>query len=325
MGKDVVVSYYITGDCHGEFSKIEWFVRHHKTTTDDVMVLLGDVGLNYYFNERDQKNKSLLADMPLTFLCVHGNHEERPSNISSYKKKDWKNGRVYYEENYPNILFAVDGEVYDFDGKKAVAIGGAYSIDKDYRLMVGLPWFSEEQPTAQIKQYVEKQLIANEWKVQYVFSHTCPLEYEPVELFLDLENQEKADKSTEKWLSGIAKKLQFEKWYFGHFHGNKTYCNAELLYEGIAKIGQDGLIQKVGCPKYRTGEMVLFDYEEKGKTEECYGRISQIYPSGTKEHPDEVLYDIEGPDLSSSGKRLFRCVAESELQSLNDMQAGLFH
>ena len=36
---------------------------------------------------------------------------------------------VYVEEEYPNILFAKDGEVYDFCGKSVMTIGGAYSVD----------------------------------------------------------------------------------------------------------------------------------------------------------------------------------------------------
>lgn len=68
--------------------------------------------------------------------------------------KEWKGGIVYYEEEYPNILFAKDGEIYDLDGERAMIIGGAYSVDKDYRLMVGEPWFPDEQPSVKIKTYV---------------------------------------------------------------------------------------------------------------------------------------------------------------------------
>ena len=35
-------------------------------------------------------------------------------------------------KEYPNILFAKDGEIFNMDGLKAVVIGGAYSIDKKY-------------------------------------------------------------------------------------------------------------------------------------------------------------------------------------------------
>lgn len=84
--------------------------------------------------------------LPITFFCVHGNHEERPENISTYEEKRWHEGMVYFEEEYPNILFAMDGEIYDFDGEKAIVIGGAYSVDKYKRLSNGQPWFDSEQP-----------------------------------------------------------------------------------------------------------------------------------------------------------------------------------
>ena len=39
-----------------------------------------------------------------------------------------------------------------FEGeKKLLVIGGAYSIDKDYRLTMGYKWFPDEQPTKELK------------------------------------------------------------------------------------------------------------------------------------------------------------------------------
>ena len=49
------MSYYITGDCHGKFDKIIWFDRfNQKLTENDTMILIGDVGLNFYCNETDR-------------------------------------------------------------------------------------------------------------------------------------------------------------------------------------------------------------------------------------------------------------------------------
>ena len=43
------MAYYITGDCHGDFGKIIWFNSfNYKLAEDDVMILLGDVALNFY-------------------------------------------------------------------------------------------------------------------------------------------------------------------------------------------------------------------------------------------------------------------------------------
>lgn len=86
---------------------------------------------------------------------MHGNHEERPYHIQTYRTQIWRGGEVYYEPEFSNIVFAKDGEIYDFDGKKAIAIGGAYSCDKEYRLLTGLPWFPDEQPNDEVKSRVE--------------------------------------------------------------------------------------------------------------------------------------------------------------------------
>ena len=51
-----------------------------------------------------------------------------------YKLQEWNGGKVWVEEAYPNILFAKDGEIYDIAGMKTIVIGGAYRVDKFYRL-----------------------------------------------------------------------------------------------------------------------------------------------------------------------------------------------
>ena len=38
-----------------------------------------------------------------------------------------------------------DGEIYDIDDKKVMVIGGAYSVDKWYRLKMNYKWFEDEQ------------------------------------------------------------------------------------------------------------------------------------------------------------------------------------
>ena len=126
--------------------------------------------------------------------------------------KIWHGGEVYYELEHPNILFAKDGEIYDFDGKKEIAIGDAYSRDKEYRLLTGLPWFQDEQPDGKVKSQVENRLNEVDWKVDYVFSHTCPLVYRPNRR--NEECQEKIDLSTEEWMDEIVKIEREDKCIF---------------------------------------------------------------------------------------------------------------
>ena len=210
--------FYITGDTHGDFDRVRDFCEENETTTDDVLVILGDAGINFYLNVYDERRKAEISELPITLFCIHGNHEERPYMIDGYEEKLWNEGIVYWEEEYPNILFAKDGEIYDFDGKKCIAIGGAYSIDKYYRLMHFAPWFETEQPSEEIKAYVESQLEKVNWTVDVVFTHTVPKQYEPTWAFIPGYDQSRVDKSTEEWLDTIEQNLSYERWYAGHYH-----------------------------------------------------------------------------------------------------------
>lgn len=44
---------YITGDCHGEFGKIRRFCMEMGTAREDIMIILGDAGINISNGLRD--------------------------------------------------------------------------------------------------------------------------------------------------------------------------------------------------------------------------------------------------------------------------------
>lgn len=44
--------------------------------------------------------KGFLESLPVTIFAIHGNHEQRPQTIETYKEKMWHGGMVYYEEEY---------------------------------------------------------------------------------------------------------------------------------------------------------------------------------------------------------------------------------
>ena len=209
--------YFVTGDTHGGFRRILEFCEKYGTTIEDIMIICGDAGINYFCDYRDEQLKKLLATLPITLFCVHGNHEERPFNLN-YATKEWNGGLVYWEEQFPNLLFAKDGEVYNIGGKTAMTIGGAYSVDKPYRLARGLHWFESELPTDEMKDFIWNQLEKCDWKVDYMFTHTVPVVYEPTWAFLPEIDQSQVDKTLEVWLQKIVEKLKFEKWYAGHYH-----------------------------------------------------------------------------------------------------------
>lgn len=226
---------FITGDTHGSYSHIARFCKENDILDEkDIMLVLGDTGLNYYGDVRDEKKKNrVTAKVPVTMFFIHGNHDLRPEAIKTYYEKKWMGGVVFYEEAYPKLLFAKDGEIFDFQGRQTVAVGGAYSIDKQVRLQKGYLWFADEQPSPQIKEFTEEQLQKINWKIDTVLSHTCPLKYEPREAFFDSVNQNEVDKSTEVWLDSLENHLSYRRWFCGHFHIDKKIDKIQFLYKDI--------------------------------------------------------------------------------------------
>ena len=226
----------LTGDTHGEFDRIEQFCEEYETTENDVMVILGDAGINYWLDEQDEALKERLSQLPITLFCIHGNHEERPEEVSGYELVEWRGGFVWIQPEYPNLLFAKDGEIYQFDGKAVITIGGAYSVDKYYRLAVGAPWFGTEQPDERTKGQVMSALNRAGWKVDYVFSHTVPLSAIPRHALLPTVDQKMVDNSTEEWLEEIAQKLDYQGWFAGHFHITWSLDRIQILYEDYMEL-----------------------------------------------------------------------------------------
>lgn len=241
---------YITGDKHTDFYDIYSFCKIEKTSINDIIIILGDAGINYYCSDKDSSLKEELSTILITFFCIHGNHEERPENIKTYKTKLFHEGIVYFEEKYPNILFAKDGEIYNFDGKKVLVIGGAYSIDKEYRIRNNYCWYESEQPNEEIKKYVFDVLEKNGNKVDVILSHTCPLKYEPTEVFMKGIDQSKIDKTTELFLDKVEDSAYYTKWYCGHYHTEKVIDKLEFMYGRIKDFNTGEFVPKFGYNNY---------------------------------------------------------------------------
>ena len=224
---------FITGDTHGIFDRLINFCSRYQTTREDTMIILGDAGFNFYGGERDWMAKQTVSKLPITVFSIHGNHEMRPATLPAYHTAGWRGGQVYVEDAFPNLLFGIDGEIYDLDGTKTIVIGGAYSVDKFYRLANNWGWWPDEQPSDEIKQKVENTLAARNWEIDAVLSHTLPLKYLPVETFVPWVGQSAVDKSTETWLDSIEDRLTYKHWYAGHFHTEKDIDRLTLLFESI--------------------------------------------------------------------------------------------
>lgn len=247
--------FFITGDKHRNFQKTKKFCRDMRTRKKDVLIILGDSGLNYYEDERDDQLKKELEECDITWFCIHGNKEKRPQNIGTYGIRSFCGGKVYYEPQYPHIYFAMDGEIYTFEGRKYMVVGGAHSVDKMRCLAEQLPFFEDEMPDGTVKALVEDAFKKEGNTVYGIMTHTCPLKYLPVEMFLstrqDAANKQKhrkakpknifepnIDRSTEEWLDSLEEKIHYTVWFCGHYHIDKQIDKIYMMHDEIRPLHQ---------------------------------------------------------------------------------------
>lgn len=132
-------------------------------------------------------------------------------------------------------MFAKDGEIYNFNNKKVLVIGGAYSVDKYFRLARGYNWYESEQPSEETKNKVKSVLADLNNKIDMILSHTCPYKYLPREMFLEGINQSTVDNSTEYFLDEIEESTDYNLWYCGHYHTDKETNKLVFMFHKIEK------------------------------------------------------------------------------------------
>lgn len=225
---------FITGDTHRKFDRVFKFCEQANTSTDDILIILGDSGINYYGNSKgDLYLKKKLSKLPITFYILQGNHDRRPETIPTYLPTITPHGVFWKEPEFKNLFFFRNGDIYNIDKLSFWVMGGAYSVDKFYRLENGMHWFPDEQPAANEIYKGRRNLDQNNWEIDIVLTHTCPFSLQPTESFLPMIDQSTVDKTTEHMLENIYKDLTFNWWLCGHFHIDKIVGNVRFVYEDI--------------------------------------------------------------------------------------------
>lgn len=219
---------WLTGDKHGDYSSVKLFCESHDVGKDaggDIMVVLGDNGVNYFGGKRDKKLKAELAALPLTFFMVRGNHDQRPSLKVCREEdyvSDYISGPVLVEDEFPNILYAKDGGMYDFSGTSVMVIGGAYSVDKFLRLerqAQGFPqyrWFPDEQLSKSERDSILG--TARSQRPDVILSHTCPYSTIPWDRCLGSIYGGPPDHTMEHWMDEVDAAALEPEWFCGHWH-----------------------------------------------------------------------------------------------------------
>lgn len=247
---------YITGDCHGDWRRFssDNFPEQKGMTKDDFVIVCGDFGL-WHDTKEERYNLKWLDEKPFTTLFVDGNHENFDRLYSDeFEEIDFHGGRAHKIRE--SIYHLMRGQVFGLGGKSFFTFGGASSHDisggilnpsdfKNHRDLMSRynrmtskgklvrinheTWWKEEMPSREEMQLSSKTLDECENKVDYIITHCCPQSVS--DKFSD--GFYKQDDLT-LYFDEVAKKTDFGKWFFGHYHDDKIISDKFiLLYEQI--------------------------------------------------------------------------------------------
>lgn len=228
----------LAGDSHGDTMYLRQLLHRCEDQGLDLLFVLGDFGYwehtaeGVHFLDR-LDFWAARHDTPIYFL--DGNHDKTSLLLEKYGNDVGPDG---FLEVRNWISYAPRGLRWEWSGKKFIALGGAYSVDKDWRLDLerkrGKPeslWFPEEEMSDVDMADI---LAADDSLVHIMLAHDKPRASQPMWNRKDLpgciHNQQR--------LQRAAVTLQPELFVHGHLHyrytdhiqvGDMDYCRVEGL------------------------------------------------------------------------------------------------
>ncbi|MDU2065921.1 MAG: metallophosphoesterase [Sporomusaceae bacterium] len=226
---------YVTGDLHGNIDKAKLnmknFACQKSLSKKDYLIITGDFGCVWSGGKDDQWLLDWFEAKSFTTLWVDGNHENF-NLLNEYPVLEWNGGLVH--QIRPSVLHLMRGQVFKIDGKTFFTFGGATSSDKEFR-KENKSWWSQEVPTEKEFQEAIENLKQHDMKVDYIVTHTAPTSVIS-ELELDIH---KLKDPTCIMLDYFLKNVTFGRWFFGHFHQNKSLDQFIALYNSIGAIQEE--------------------------------------------------------------------------------------
>ncbi len=255
------MSVWLSGDIYGDlsrFSKDSFYEQKDFSGSKDenFIIILGDFGLVWNKDIENGNEKfwlDWLERKPFTTLFVDGNHSNH-KRLSEYPIKEWHGGKVH--EIRSHVLHLMRGEIFEIEGKKFFAFGGASShdiqdgildiedkdwkkkakaLDKQGKYMYrikGVSWWPEELPNEEEMRNGISNLQKENNKVDYIITHSPST----LELYLMGGGMYKPDILT-NYLEEIKNTVEYKAHYYGHMHCNRAVTSKDIcLYEQIIRI-----------------------------------------------------------------------------------------
>lgn len=228
----------ILGDTHGNTK----FIRNAvipmaEKEKVEYIYQLGDFGYWEHTNEGryflDDVNTAL-SHAGITMITIAGNHDK-----TSLVEKNYMNLEGFYKVRN-SIWHAANGTQWEYSGVSFVALGGAYSIDKQHRLQNEyVPeslWFPEEEMTDSALSDILGNL--KDVKVDVILAHDKPFASNPMIKLLPIPECI----PNQKRLQLAVNTLQPTLYYHGHLHAryrDTIRCGDNDKFTVVEGLGAD--------------------------------------------------------------------------------------
>ncbi len=198
------------GDVHANYGRLNILMNKEKP---DILLLCGDFG--YFPKEHgktwiDAYGKIHVFDQyciknnnTIIHWCA-GNHEDHETLEVLQNNEVMKN--VFYQKK---------GSILELpDGRRILFMGGAYSVDNQYRT-AGKDWF----PHLECVSYRDVEMLPDT-NIDIVISHSCPkIFHNRIKHLFDNKWSMMGERDcTPDALQIVLEKYKPKKWFFGHFH-----------------------------------------------------------------------------------------------------------
>ena len=212
-------------------------------------IILGDGGFLWPGREaKDIINFKALSERPFPILCIFGNHEPVLGR-SDLPEIDIGIGEkvILVNEEKPFVAYLKRGKVYHIENKKFLALGGALSIDKDYR-EPNFSWWKNEYWSKKEKSDVFA-LLEKDNNFDYVLSHTGPNSInKKIFYYLPGIHLAKYQDEVAALNDRIDRKINFKQWFCAHWHEIYYYFDEkrkrgyQYLYKQTALISENEIM-----------------------------------------------------------------------------------
>jgi len=204
---------YITGDMHGDQSRLLYSKEEKLWGKGDIIIVAGDWGFLFHDNYSENMFLNDIEQRPYTLAFVDGNHENFVA-LNKYPVEIWNGGKVHRIRN--NIFHLMRGQIFTIEGKKFFTFGGAYSLDR-YRRRLNIEYWEEEIPSRADYNEATVNLKAHNFEVDYIITHQAPRKI----IMMMGETPDLHDMELTGFLDYVLYDIKHTHWFCGHWHLDK--------------------------------------------------------------------------------------------------------